>query len=637
MVFLVLDGLDELPEALHAEAIMRIDQATRGRPLLLTCRADEYERAVTQATAVLATALVVELGPVGAADTIAYLPAGRVDGDARWAPVLKHLRENTSGPLASALRTPLMIGLARTTADPADLLTFDDRDRVEQSLLDRFITDVYPDTPRAQLWLRSLAVHLRQEGGYALAWWELHRMRPSATSRVTSVVTGLAGVVLAAVAVWLMVLPTVAGNAGALSLGAVAGVLAGLTTGWAVHARAVAEPSRVNAGVRGRRLLLAGQLSRGVVRGTAAGLGIGVIAEVTYTITFDVSDPSRLGLLLGVIFGAVTGLAYGLVGWLQGPADTVRAASPRASLRADRTAKLLRLAVFGLAFGLTVALVTGVVAGPRIALIDGVGAGLLGVVVGLARGPHVWTMFLVARCLAALRGELPWRLMAFLDDAHRREVLRANGGTYQFRHGLLQDHLAGGPAAPADLIAAVRPPARRRSLGRRLVLPLVVWVTAGVGLGAGLPIAGGLQTRCGVSPFDSSIRYLRVGLYTECVGVTDGSYEFSEDIAEVSHRIAVQNALVRTSGLPHVRVALLNEGVLSAAQVRHALEGAYIAQAQAIRVNQVLPELVLANTGSRQRHWAPVAEQLVRLSTEKHPLVSVIGLGTRARPQSWFV
>ncbi|MCR3749906.1 NACHT domain-containing protein [Lentzea californiensis] len=630
LIFPVLDGMDELPEALHAEAIAQIDRALRGRPLMLTCRADEYEQAVSRADAVPATALVVELGPVAVADTIAYLSAGRVDGDTRWAPVLRHLRENASGPLASALRTPLMIGLARTTTNPAELLAFDDCAGIEQSLLDRFVADVYSDTPRAQTWLRSLAVHLRQEGGYALGWWELYRMRASATRRATSIVTGLVCAVLAAVAVWLMVLPTVAGNGGALSLGAVAGVLAGVTTGWAVRARAVAEPSRVNAGIRGRRLLLAGQLSRGVVLGTAVGLGIGAIAEVTYTITFDISDPSRLGLLLGVIFGGVTGLAYGLVGWLQGPADTVRAASPRAALRADRTTKLLRLAVFGLTFGLIVALVTGVVAGPRIALIDGVGAGLLGVVVGLARGPHVWTTFLVARCLSALRGELPWRLMAFLDDAHRREVLRANGGTYQFRHSLLQDHLAGGPVETADVVAAAPAPVRRRSPARRMVLPLVVSVVAGIGLGAGLPVAGGLQTRCGVSPFDTSIRYLRVGLDSECVGVTDGSYEFSPDVAEVSRLIASENGQVRRSGEPYVRVALLaplNEGTLSAAQVRHALEGAFIAQTRANRVNPVNAELVLANIGSRQRHWAPVIDQLARASTEDHPLVSVIGLG----------
>jgi hypothetical protein len=36
---------------------------------------------------------------------------------------------------------------------------------------------------------------------------------------------------------------------------------------------------------------------------------------------------------------------------------------------------------------------------------------------------------------------LPWRLMAFLADAHRRGVLRQVGSVYQFRHIELQRRL----------------------------------------------------------------------------------------------------------------------------------------------------------------------------------------------------
>jgi hypothetical protein len=39
-------------------------------------------------------------------------------------------------------------------------------------------------------------------------------------------------------------------------------------------------------------------------------------------------------------------------------------------------------------------------------------------------------------------GRLPLRLMRFLDDAHRRGVLRQVGAVYQFRHARLQDRLA---------------------------------------------------------------------------------------------------------------------------------------------------------------------------------------------------
>ena len=62
----------------------------------------------------------------------------------------------------------------------------------------------------------------------------------------------------------------------------------------------------------------------------------------------------------------------------------------------------------------------------------------------------VWAVA-IARCWLALRDCLPWNLMAFLDDAHRRGVLRQSGGVYQFRHARLQQYLAmlgSSPGAP---------------------------------------------------------------------------------------------------------------------------------------------------------------------------------------------
>jgi hypothetical protein len=53
-----------------------------------------------------------------------------------------------------------------------------------------------------------------------------------------------------------------------------------------------------------------------------------------------------------------------------------------------------------------------------------------------------WSNVSSSRIWLALRGEQPWRLMRFLEDAHRRGVLRQSGATYQFRHARVQDHLA---------------------------------------------------------------------------------------------------------------------------------------------------------------------------------------------------
>ncbi|MGH3853135.1 MAG: hypothetical protein ACRDR6_06485 [Pseudonocardiaceae bacterium] len=53
-----------------------------------------------------------------------------------------------------------------------------------------------------------------------------------------------------------------------------------------------------------------------------------------------------------------------------------------------------------------------------------------------------WGRLLVAHIWLGVTGKLPWRLMTFLADAHRRGVLRQSGALYQFRHLRLQQRLA---------------------------------------------------------------------------------------------------------------------------------------------------------------------------------------------------
>ena len=74
-----------------------------------------------------------------------------------------------------------------------------------------------------------------------------------------------------------------------------------------------------------------------------------------------------------------------------------------------------------------------------------------GLAVGLVGG--AWGRFTLVRGWLALRGYLPWRLLGFLDDAHRLGVLRQTGAVYQFRHALLHDHLTA---------TSRTPPTRRR-------------------------------------------------------------------------------------------------------------------------------------------------------------------------------
>ncbi|MFF5185955.1 hypothetical protein ACFY30_19645 [Streptomyces sp. NPDC000345] len=53
-----------------------------------------------------------------------------------------------------------------------------------------------------------------------------------------------------------------------------------------------------------------------------------------------------------------------------------------------------------------------------------------------------WGRLGTARIWLAVTGRAPWRLMRFLEDAHRRGVLRHSGALYEFRHVRLQERLA---------------------------------------------------------------------------------------------------------------------------------------------------------------------------------------------------
>ncbi|MFE1802971.1 NACHT domain-containing protein [Streptomyces sp. NPDC059517] len=166
-------------------------------------------------------------------------------------------------------------------------------------------------------------------------------------------------------------------------------------------------------------------------------------------VTRDLPPVLVAGLLIGVVGGCVCGVYRAL----SVPSDLMRAASPGLSLRTDRTASLTR--------GGMVALLVALVCVPVVAT-PGDWGGLvhLGTQLWLPLGTaalalSAWGRFLVARSWLAATGQLPWRLMAFLDEAHQRGVLRQSGAGFEFRHLRLQAQLATGPTA--NVVAARSP------------------------------------------------------------------------------------------------------------------------------------------------------------------------------------
>ncbi|WP_326592057.1 NACHT domain-containing protein [Streptomyces sp. NBC_01294] len=154
------------------------------------------------------------------------------------------------------------------------------------------------------------------------------------------------------------------------------------------------------------------------------------------------SNAVTFSLAGGLTIGLISGIVAALHRWLFSPVDVVRALSPRASLHTDRTTAIAQgLIVF--LFGV-LAIILLFLALPQLATEARASLStLIWPLVGtLAIALSAWGWFLTARLWLCGTGRLPWRLMTFLNEAHRRGVLRQEGAVYQFRHARVQTQLA---------------------------------------------------------------------------------------------------------------------------------------------------------------------------------------------------
>lgn len=173
--------------------------------------------------------------------------------------------------------------------------------------------------------------------------------------------------------------------------------------------------------------------------GSGCGITIGFIALV------QLGRPS--GLLIAIaapIAGCLTG---GIAGAVKSKPES--AVPPIVVLRNDREAFFRSWLVFGVALGLITGIAGGLSPGPaghpngiRFGIMEGLSNFIIPGL-GLAFIQAQWGTFAIARCWLALKGQLPWRLMTFLDDAYiNRGVFRQVGAVYEFRHINLQRRLA---------------------------------------------------------------------------------------------------------------------------------------------------------------------------------------------------
>ncbi len=190
----ILDGLDEMPEALRPVALRALDEQATFRLVVLT-RSAELVTAVRGGH--LRGAAALELLPIGPGQAAEYLASCQIDPlPAPWQHLINHLREHPSGVLAQALNTPLTLTLVRDTYSPEegvdeliDGSRFATREVVEDHLLDRVLTAAYTQQPgrpvppytvgQARRWLGQLAYRMKKDRTRDLTWWRIPRWVPA--------------------------------------------------------------------------------------------------------------------------------------------------------------------------------------------------------------------------------------------------------------------------------------------------------------------------------------------------------------------------------------------------------------------------------------------------------------------------
>lgn len=536
----VLDGLDEVPAARQATVLAALnDTLPTNAPLVLTCRTDDYARAVRESSP-LANATVLEPTPLRIGEAIAALRlAVPTQRRPAWDVVADHLIQNPDAPAGQVLTSPLMATMARSVyaggdRDPTeltDLRRFPTRPAIEHHLLDALIPTLYVrsrrqaptggwDPEKARHYLTFIAHGLRDRGTFDFAWWELHTWSSALTKPWRRAATWL-GITLVGNLVTnpflvlffgapLEIVPMCMAQAAAVvpifllsSRVSVFAGRAGYRTGFsalvALSGGLAATPATVpflpgtnvvhqffGATVFVSVCLWLVLLAAGLpapphlpIRGRPGmsqwrqrlprALGIVACVAVSSAVFFasyaayvqhDGEPRVMASLRDGLVIGSLLGMGLVFFRWVRSASAADDQDTAAETLRTDRLVALLGGGACAVLFVLPDAgvrtsiwfanTVTDLAIVTAFRLLD---IGAVGFVLALAT--CAWPYYVIARIQFAARGQLPWRLQAFLADAHRLGILRSVNSTYQFRHARLQDRLAEStrlpePRTPAD-------------------------------------------------------------------------------------------------------------------------------------------------------------------------------------------
>ncbi|MEU6858507.1 hypothetical protein AB0B28_06500 [Glycomyces sp. NPDC046736] len=178
------------------------------------------------------------------------------------------------------------------------------------------------------------------------------------------------------------------------------------------------------------------------------GLGEHLFGDKPTDITLgDSIVVTACGLILGVIV-TIWVYVFGIIGQFgrifATPAHEARNfSSARASVRDGRSATILSCSSF-FAVGFTiVASIALPLIGWQGAIVLATAFGLSAALLGIFYHDNPWPRYKISLLVASGQWSknLPRNFIEFLEDAHRRGVLRQVGASYQFRHQLIQEYL----------------------------------------------------------------------------------------------------------------------------------------------------------------------------------------------------
>lgn len=430
-IMVIIDGLDEVAADLRPIALQALSQQASFRIVVLSRTAEMASAASRQG--VLQSAAAIELCAINAAEAASYLERVQLDPPPDgWRDLIDRIRIDPASPLSKALDNPLTLTLVRDTYqsgdDARELLKFCDislhgisrhqiAEDITDHLLDRILPAAYAHRPgqplppydlaTAHYALTKIATRMNHEGTRDLQWWHIPTWA-SAAQRF--VVGGLIG-----------------GLAEGLALSAISGLRYTLVSAlWGVFAIGFLSvldrpPQRL-----GKVQLQASSIMSSIL----TGFGLALAGVLVFGLLLGVTNGLKL-LVVGIILGLILAFMVGFQNAIGDP-DSTSSVSPATSRRDDRKYAIMAGIMFGLVIGVVVILTLGLGFGLVVALVFGV---LLAFTL-----PVSWPVSL-ATIQIAIKWRTPVHLMRFLDDAHKRNVLRIVGPVYQFRHARLQDRL----------------------------------------------------------------------------------------------------------------------------------------------------------------------------------------------------